>query len=110
MAFLKQITDLIYKEASNTENIIEKIAAEACLSSSQLNRKIKAITGMTTSNYILKIKLNKAGKMLAQSQKPIGEIALSCGFSDFAYFSRSFKKEFGMTPTSFQRMPPRLSS
>ena len=47
--------------------------------------------------------------MLAQSQKPIGEIALSCGFSDFAYFSRSFKKEFGMTPTSFQRMP-RLSS
>ncbi|WP_286850400.1 helix-turn-helix domain-containing protein [Proteiniphilum sp. UBA5480] len=109
VAFLKQITDLIYKEASNTENIIEKIAAEACLSSSQLNRKIKAITGMTTSNYILKIKLNKAGKMLAQSQKPIGEIALSCGFSDFAYFSRSFKKEFGMTPTSFQRMP-RLSS
>jgi len=103
--FLERVTNHIYKELTNTENIIEKISSEVCLSSSQLNRKIKAITGMTTSNYVLKTRLNKAKKMLTISQKPIGDIATECGFNDFAYFSRSFKKEFGMTPTTFQRIP-----
>jgi|LSQX01.3.fsa_nt_gb signal transduction histidine kinase/AraC-like DNA-binding protein/CheY-like chemotaxis protein/Tfp pilus assembly protein PilF len=103
--FLQRVTDIIYKEIDHADSIIEILASEVCLSSSQLNRKIKAITGMTTSNYILKVRLNKAKKHLIKSQKPIGDIAMECGFSDFAYFSRSFKKEFGMTPTSFQRLP-----
>ena len=103
--FIERVTNHIYKELTNTENIIEKISSDVCLSSSQLNRKIKAITGMTTSNYVLKTRLNKAKKLLTISQKPIGDIATECGFNDFAYFSRSFKKEFGMTPTTFQRIP-----
>lgn len=103
--FIKQITDFIYKEISKSEGIIEAIADKTCLSTSQLNRKIKAATGMTTSNFILKIRLNKAAQLLTRTQKPIGEIATSCGFNDFAYFSRTFKKEFHMTPTSFQRLP-----
>lgn len=105
LEFLQRVTSQIYKELTNTENMIEKISSEVCLSSSQLNRKIKAITGTTTSNYILKTRLNRAKKLLANSQKPIGDIATECGFNDFAYFSRSFKKEFGMTPTTFQRIP-----
>lgn len=105
LEFIKQITDLIYQEIDNTENIIDVLSDKTCLSSSQLNRKIKAAAGMTTSNYILKVRLNKAGQLLTQSQKPIGEIAMNCGFNDFAYFSRSFRKKFGMTPTSFQRLP-----
>mgnify|MGYP000856600978 FL=1 len=102
--FLEKVTNHIYKELTNTDNIIERISSEVCLSSSQLNRKMKAITGMTTTNYILKTRLNKAKKLLIHSQKPIGDIATECGFNDFAYFSRTFKKEFGMTPTSFQRI------
>jgi len=105
--FLQRVTNLIYKELTNTENIIEKISSEVCLSTSQLNRKMKALSGLTTSNYILKTRLNKAKKILTLTHKPIGEIAMECGFNDFAYFSRSFKKEFGMTPTSFQRIPTR---
>ncbi len=103
--FIKQVTDIIYREITNTENLIETISSEVCLSTSQLNRKIKAITGMTTSNYILKVRLTKAKKQLSTTQKLIGEIAMECGFNDFAYFSRSFKKEFEMTPTTFQRLP-----
>lgn len=103
--FINRVIDLIYKDITNTENIIDNIASEVCLSPSQLNRKIKAITGMTTSNFVLKTRLNRAKKLLTVTQKPIGDIAMECGFNDFAYFSRSFKKEFGMTPTTFQRLP-----
>jgi transcriptional regulator GlxA family with amidase domain len=76
-----------------------------CLSQSQLNRRIKAETGFSTSCYVLKVRLNKSKMMLAKSSKPIGEIAVECGFNDFAYFSHTFKKEFGMTPTCYQRLP-----
>lgn len=107
MEFLQRVTNLIYKELTNTENIIEKISSEICLSSSQLNRKMKAISGLTTTNYILKTRLNQAQKLLIHTHKPIGDIAMESGFNDFAYFSRSFKKEFGMTPTTFQRIPTR---
>lgn len=103
--FLEKVTDMIYRENEHTENLIDRVADKLCISSSQLNRKIKATTGLTTSQYILKVRLNKAQKMLARSQKPIGEIAMECGFNDFAYFSRSFRKEFGMTPTTYQRQP-----
>jgi len=103
--FLERVTNIIYRESGKTGDIISLLASEMCLSQSQLNRRIKAATGLTTSNYVLKVRLNKAKKLLIKSQKPIGEIAMDCGFNDFAYFSRSFKKEFGMTPTSFQRLP-----
>lgn len=103
--FLERVTHIIYRESGKTGDIIALLASEMCLSQSQLNRRIKAATGLTTSNYVLKVRLNKAKKLLMKSQKPIGEIAMDCGFNDFAYFSRSFKKEFGMTPTSFQRLP-----
>ncbi len=103
--FLQRVTSTIYKEITNTDHIIEKISSEMCLSSSQLNHKIIAMTGMTTSNYILKTRLNRAKRQLVNSHKPIGDVAMECGFNDFAYFSRSFKKEFGITPTTFQRLP-----
>ena len=68
---------------------------------------MKAISGLTTTNYILKTRLNQAQKLLIHTHQPIGDIAMESGFNDFAYFSRSFKKEFGMTPTTFQRIPTR---
>lgn len=103
--FLSRVTSIIYREITNTENIIEVISSEICISPSQLNRRIKTITGMTTSNFILNTRLNRAKKLLSITQKPIGEIAMECGFNDFAYFSRSFKKEFEITPSAFQRIP-----
>lgn len=103
--FLRRVTDIIYRDIANSDSLISTLASEICLSPSQLNRKMKAISGLTTTNYVLIVRLNKAKKYLIKSQKPIGEIAMECGFNDFAYFSRSFKKEFGMTPTAFQRIP-----
>src|SRR5690606_21663158 len=103
--FINRVTDLIYKDITNTENIIDNIASEVCLRPSQLNRKIKAITGMTTSNHVVKTRLNRAKTLLTVTPEPIGDIAMECRFNDVAYFSRSFQKEFRMTPTTFQRLP-----
>lgn len=103
--FLQKVTDLIYREMKNVDYFPQGLASEMCVSPSQLNRKIKSISGLNATNYVLKVRLNRAKKLLTTFQKPIGEIAMDCGFNDFAYFSRTFKKEFGITPSKFQRMP-----
>ncbi len=103
--FLQKVTDIIYREIKNNEFFPHGLASEMFISPSQLNRKIKSISGLNATNYVLMVRLNRAKKMLTTSQKPIGEIAMDCGFGDFAYFSKTFKKEFGITPSKYQRMP-----
>lgn len=102
--FLQKVTDITYREMRNNEFFPQGLADEMHVSVTQLNRKIKSIAGLSSTNYVLMVRLNKAKKLLLVSQKPIGDIATDCGFNDFAYFSKAFKKEFGITPSKFQRM------
>ena len=75
------------------------------VSTAHLNRKIKSISGLNTMAYVNTVKLSRAKKLLVSTQRPVGDIAMECGFADFSYFSRLFKKEFGITPSRFQKMP-----
>lgn len=104
VVFLQKITDTIYREIQNNDFFPEGLADEMNISSTHLNRKIKAVTGMNTMSYVNNIKLNRAKKLLITTSRSIGDIAMESGFADFSYFSRSFKKEFGVTPSQFQRM------
>lgn len=107
--FIHKVTDIIYREIKNKFFFPQGLADEMCVTVTQLNRKIKAISGLSTSSYVLITRLNKAKKLLVSSHKPIGDIAMDCGFDDFAYFSKVFKKEFGITPSQYQRMPRNVS-
>lgn len=102
--FIQKISEIIHSEINNSDLSPQMIADRMYISASHLNRKIKAITDFSTSGYILNIRLNRAKKLLITTQKQIGEVAMDCGFNDFAYFSRTFKKEFGITPSQYQRM------
>lgn len=104
IVFIQKVSEIIHREISNFELSTQLIAEKMHMSTSHLNRKIKSMTDLSTTGYILSIRLNKAKKVLITTQKAIGEVAMECGFSDFAYFSRTFKKEFGITPSQYQRM------
>lgn len=104
IAFLQKVTDITYREIANHDFFPQGLADELFISTSQLNRKLKAMSGLNCSNYVLKVRLSKAKKLLLKSSKPIGDIAMECGFNDFAYFSRSFKSEFSMSPTQYKRL------
>ena len=58
---------------------------------------------MTPSNYIALLRIQKAKEMLSNTELPIKEVAAACGFEDAYYFSNFFKKQFGISPTSFRR-------
>lgn len=91
---LVYINENISDENLNVENLAEKML----LSRSKLYRKIKALTGYTANEFIRKIRLGKAKKLLENSEYSISEICYKVGFSSPSYFSKCFKDYFGKLP------------
>ncbi len=101
--FLTRLNDAIYLMMGNHDLNSEMVADKMCVSLSQLNRKVKAITGFNSSGYILQMRLDKAKRLLTSTDTPIGDIALKCGFPEMSYFSRIFKQAFQMTPSQYRK-------
>ena len=66
-----------------------------------LARKIKALTNLTVNEFIRKLRLQRASLLLKKDKIPISEVSFLTGFSDPAYFSRCFQKEFGLSPSQY---------
>ena len=60
-----------------------------------------AILGVSTNEYIRRIRLNRAADMLANSGLSITDIAFQTGFGSHSSFAKAFKKEYGMTATEY---------
>ena len=105
--FLQKVTDIINRQISDPGLSPGSIAKELGMSVSQLNRKINAATGYSTNAYIIQLKVNHAKKQLVHFDKNIGEVAKTCGFIDLAYFSRTFKRHTGVTPSHYRNFVQR---
>lgn len=80
----------------------ETIAAELALSPSQLNRRIKAVTGKTASVFLMRLRVDEAKRQLAKFPNiSIYEVAHRCGFSDSAHFNHVFHRYEGMAPSQY---------
>lgn len=100
--FFSEINDFIEKNIDNSSFTVEDLAEKLNISRVQLYRKMKAISGMSISDYIQNIKLEKARRLLRESTLSISEIAYATGFSSPNYFSTSFKNKFDETPKSYR--------
>ena len=103
--FLARLTDIIYVRLSDSNLTSDKLSDKLCMSQSQLNRKVKSITGFNTAAYILQMRMERAQRMLASMEQPVGEIAVKCGFIDQSHFTRAFRQMFNMTPTQYRKRP-----
>ncbi|MDE5975418.1 MAG: substrate-binding domain-containing protein [Muribaculaceae bacterium] len=97
-AFIREI-----QERLNDENLsVKDIASSLGIGSTQLTRKIKALTHTTPVEIIRKMRMRKARHMLLTTDTTVTEIAYSLGFSSSQYFARCFKEEYGITPTDLR--------
>ncbi|HEY6626944.1 MAG TPA: response regulator, partial [Ignavibacteriaceae bacterium] len=97
--FINRIMVVIDEHLSEEEFSIEEFGKDVGMSRSQIHRKLKALTGKSTSMYLRTVRLAKAKQMLAEKLGNISEISYKVGFSSPAYFSRCFKEEFGHAPS-----------
>jgi len=96
---LEQIKKFIRDNMS--EPITRTQIAEALyLSPSYVSHVIKELEDLSCKELITQIKMEHARKLLRHSRKPIGDIAVQCGYDSFAYFSKVYKQTYGITPST----------
>lgn len=101
--FLLKIKQLVLMNLDDANFGCARLAQKMLLSQSQLFRKVKALTGRSVAIHIRGIRLQRSRELLQNSGSTVSEVAYNCGFTDPAYFSRTFSKEFGRAPSSFKR-------
>tara|TARA_R110002050_G_scaffold273113_2_gene417118 strand:- start:8252 stop:12472 length:4221 start_codon:yes stop_codon:yes gene_type:complete len=100
-AFLDKATKAIIDNISNPDYKLENLLNEIGIGRSQFYRKINSITGQNPSNFIRTIRLKYASELLLKNEFSIKEITHMSGFNSTAYFSKTFRELFGLTPTEY---------
>ncbi|TNE46852.1 MAG: AraC family transcriptional regulator [Bacteroidetes bacterium] len=102
-AFLKKFSRQILENLNDPFLGNEALPRAVAMSESQLNRKVKALSGQTLSLFIRGIRLQRARTLLQTKDMPVAEVAYETGFTDPANFSCTFSYEFGVAPSKFRR-------
>lgn len=96
---------LNYISANYTEEIrVEQIAKDYHLDRSYLERTFKRETGMSIREAITDFRIKKAQSLLRETSVSIADVAKYSGFGDRLYFSKFFRKKFGMSPSEYRKV------
>nr|WP_165501824.1 two-component regulator propeller domain-containing protein [Pedobacter frigiditerrae] len=101
--FMDRLLRLIEEKLEEPDLNIDFVCREMGVSNSKLYKKIKDITGQGGNEFIRTIRLKKAVEIMTHEDVLITELMYRVGISSKAYFTNSFKKEFGMTPSQYQQ-------
>jgi ligand-binding sensor domain-containing protein/signal transduction histidine kinase/DNA-binding response OmpR family regulator len=101
--FIEKITAVILKNIDNSDFEVSTITRELGIGRTLLHTKLKQILDLSATEFINTIRLREAQKLMIE--KPdlnMSEVAYRVGFSDPNYFSRTFKKNYNISPTDFR--------
>ena len=99
--FLLKLNESIDKNIGDEHFKTTQLCESVFFSKMQVHRKLKALTGQSTSEYLRNYRLNHALNLLKKGGLSISEVADLSGFSSPAYFSRSFKEVYDMSPSDY---------
>ncbi len=103
--FLSELRGIVVQNLSEDDFGVNDLAKEVRLSRSQLHRKLKYLTGKSTSCFIREIRLINASKLLRDNNNTVSEIAYKVGFSSPSYFNKCFHDYFGHSPGVHKNFP-----
>lgn len=99
--FIKKVTAIVEDYLDSDKIDVNFIAEKVNMSHSTLYRKIKALSGISINEFIRKIRINNAEKLLLTGKYTISEISYMVGFNSITYFRQCFKEEFGAVPSEY---------
>ena len=99
--FLNRLVSLLEQHLNEPDFNVSKLVSEIGMSRPVLFRKIKMLTGLSVIDLIRSTRLKKAEMLLKQKRMTISEVAFTVGFNDPKYFSKSFRAQFGKTPSEY---------
>jgi AraC-like DNA-binding protein len=93
-----------YIERNMEEHVdLETMARLAGMSRYHFLRTFKQATGMSPLQYVIAKRIDRAQKMLRESNEPIAEVAYAVGFSSQSHLTSAFRRQLGTTPGAFRR-------
>jgi len=98
---MERIMKVINKNLADSDFNVEVLSQEVGISRAQLHRKMKELTGISTSEFIRNIRLEQSARLLKEQKINVTQVAYTVGFSNLAHFSTIFRKHFGVTPTEY---------
>ncbi|KAA5541962.1 AraC family transcriptional regulator [Roseiconus nitratireducens] len=81
---------------------VERLAEVAGMSRYQLDRRMRRIFGLTTGQWLLQRRIDRAQRALRQTDSPIASIAMDVGYGDQSAFTRQFRRTTGMSPRDYR--------
>lgn len=99
--FLVRLQDVLETHITEPDFNAETFSKKMLMNRMQLHRKLKALTKLTTSEFLRSHRLKLAMELLEKSDATVSEIAYQVGFNTPSYFIKSFKKVYGCTPNEY---------
>ncbi|RZJ51717.1 MAG: AraC family transcriptional regulator, partial [Flavobacterium sp.] len=100
-SYVNKVIGCVIKNIDDADYSVDALADDMAISRSQLHRKLTALTGFSTTNFVRTIRLEKAKDLLQNNDGNVSEIAFKCGFSSQSYFTKLFTEHFGKSPVQF---------
>ncbi|MGN1229695.1 MAG: two-component regulator propeller domain-containing protein [Prevotella sp.] len=98
---MKRVMKVVNENYTDPDFNVESLCRMVGVSRAQLHRRIKDITGLTTSDFLRNIRMEQAARLLKEGKINITQVAYSVGFNNQTHFSTVFKAHFGMSPTEY---------
>ena len=98
---LDRLLAFMEKNYSDPGLTVELLCDELDMSRPQLYRKLQTLTGLSVQEFIKSFRLKKAAAFLRLAEQRISDVAYQTGFSDPQHFSKSFKSQFGVSPSQY---------
>ena len=101
--FIDNLTKFLEENLSNADLKVDDIARCIGMSRTVFFVKLKSYFGMSPVDFVRKVRLQNAEKLIKETSLTFSEVAYRVGFSDAKYFGRCFKAETGLTPSEYRR-------
>ena len=91
-------------EQNLEKKIPQDVMAKACnMSPWKFSRTFKQMYGMTFQNYVQRLRIKEASRLLRDTSADVVEVCYATGFGDPSYFTRTFRRHVGVTPSTYRR-------
>lgn len=104
-AWKKELDSVVKAHLEDPGFGVSDLARELGMSRASLHRKIRDAEGTSAGRYIRDTRLNSARELLQEEGLTVSEVAFRTGFSDSSYFSKCFRKKYGINPGDFKKDP-----
>ena len=99
--FIERVKSVIEANIGNSNFSVEMLAGEMNLSRAQLFRKVKALISTSPSDLINDLRLQRAAYLIRAKADNVAQIGYAVGFNEQSYFSKRFRKKYGVSPTEY---------